>query len=164
MNRVYLGLGSNVDRVKHIQLAIAAVMQLGQVKLSPVYESESIGFAGEPFYNLVAELHTQLSLTQLVDSVRATERLHGRQKNEQRFAPKTLDIDILSFNDACGEFSGVCLPRDEILENAFVLKPLADIAPEQLHPLLKLSYAELWRRYDKPQALQQIPWPPEAMG
>lgn len=99
--------------------------------------------------------------------MRDIEADHGRTRNEKKFASRTLDIDILTYGDALGVVDGVELPRDEILKHAFVLRPLADIAPQVLHPLLKRPYVELLQEKQErdnafcDQALWLVPfrWP-----
>jgi len=80
--------------------------------------------------------------------LRAIEADHGRTRGEKKFASRTLDIDILTYGDHVGVLDGVELPRDEILKHAFVLRPLADIAPEVLHPILQKPYAQLLAEKD----------------
>lgn len=161
--RVYLSLGSNINRQHNITSALDTLAeQFGEVSISPVYESESVGFDGSPFYNLVAVIHTQLGVGELVDALHTIEEAHGRTRQEKKFASRTLDIDVLTYGDATGVVDGVELPRDEIEHHAFVLKPLVDIAPNAVHPSLKISYQQLLAERDlSAQKLHQIPfqWP-----
>lgn len=150
MPRVYLGLGSNIDRETHIRAALHALEEaFGLLLVSPVYESESVGFAGSHFYNLVVGIDTELPVGELSALLRGIEEANGRVRGGPKFAPRTLDIDILTYGNACGEIDGVQLPRDEILRNAFVLRPLADIAPNDRHPETVRPYLEHWEAYDK---------------
>ena len=82
------------------------------------------------------------------------EFAHGRKLNAPRFSPRNIDLDILTYGELTGEVDGVLLPRGELLYNAFVLRPLAEIAPDRLHPALKVSYRELWSDFDH--ASQQL--------
>lgn len=157
MARVYLGLGSNIDRERHIQAALDALAeQFGELQLSSVYESESIGFSGDAFLNLVVGIDTDLAVGQLSASLKALEDLHGRRRDCPRYSGRTLDIDILTYDQCTGVLDGVTLPRGEILENAFVLWPLAELAPEERHPLSGQCYSELWRSYERS---RQVLWP-----
>lgn len=150
IHTVYVSIGSNIDRERYIAVAVTYLRErFDGLVFSPVYESEAVGFAGEAFLNLVAKLETTLELSELVADFKALEAAYGRRPDTPKYASKTLDIDILTFDDWVGEFSGVQLPRPEITENAFVLQPLQDIAGDRLHPQLALSYGELWRRYDQ---------------
>lgn len=161
--RVYLSLGSNINRQHNITSALNALAEhFGEVSISPVYESESVGFDGSPFYNLVALIRTTLSVGDLVDTLHAIEEAHGRTRQEKKFASRTLDIDVLTYGELAGVIDGVELPRDEIEHHAFVLKPLVDMAPEAHHPSLKISYRQLLAERDlSGQKLHQIPfhWP-----
>ena len=160
MTDILLGLGSNVDREKSIQHALTALeATFGKIKISPTFESEAVGFNGENFYNLVVKANTDLSLPEVMDVYRQIEDECGRDRSGPKFGPRTLDIDLLTFGDlVCHK--PIELPRDEILENAFVLWPLAILAPEKLHPITRTTYATLWDEYENTQKLWQItaPW------
>lgn len=152
MPQVYLSLGSNIERERHIRSAIRELQQrYGELQVSPVYESEAVGFQGDNFLNLVVGLHTEKSVGLLAAELRAIEEAHGRDRHGPKFSARTLDIDILTWGEACGVVDGVQLPRDEILKNAFVLQPLADIAGAVLHPQTGQSYARHWQAYDRSQ-------------
>lgn len=150
MTCVYLGLGSNVDRHRHIRAALDALTELlGKLQISSVYESKSVGFDGSHFFNLVVSAETQLGVADLSEQLKKIEDNNGRKRSGPKFSPRTLDIDILMYGDFVGVESGVELPRAEITQNAFVLLPMAEIAPQVIHPVLKKSFAELWDGYDK---------------
>lgn len=152
MTLVFLGIGSNLERERHLGAGIRALgARFGTVQLSPVFESESVGFVGSPFFNLVAAVTTTLAVGELQQQLRAIEYAHGRCPDQRKYSPRTLDIDILTFGDLVGVVDGVVLPRPEILDNAFVLWPLALLAPDTLHPATGVSYARLWAGYDKSQ-------------
>ncbi|PCJ33844.1 MAG: 2-amino-4-hydroxy-6-hydroxymethyldihydropteridine diphosphokinase [Moraxellaceae bacterium] len=162
MARVYLSLGSNIDRDRHISAGLDALADLfGALRLSPVYESEAVGFEGDAFYNLVVGLESDLSVVELSACVKKIEDENGRLRSGPRFSSRTLDIDILTVGDLYGEFGSVQLPRDEIEKNAFVLLPLSDIAADEIHPMLGVSYGEMWQSYAAKQKLWQVPfvWP-----
>jgi len=148
MARVFLGLGSNIERERYLNAGLDALEALfGELLLSPVYDSEAIGFEGHPFLNLVVSIETQMSVGELARLLRHIETEHGRPENAPRFSPRQLDIDILTYDDLTGVVEGVELPRGEILENAFVLRPLADLAGGTVHPLSKKTYAQLWSEF-----------------
>ena len=148
-SRVYLSLGSNVDRHQHICAGLDALSEaFGELTLSPVYESEAVGFQGDNFFNLVVGIDTGLSVGQLSQTLKAIEDRNGRRRDCARFSSRTLDIDILTFGQQTGIVDGIRLPRDEILENAFVLLPLVDIAADELHPVAQSTYSQLWEQYD----------------
>ncbi len=162
MARVYLSIGSNIDRERYVRSCLDALAAAyAPLCISSIYESEAVGFDGDLFYNLVVGFDTLQSLPQLFVALRQIEHDHQRCRDARKFSARTLDIDILSYADYVGEFrldngSGGLLPRAEITKNAFVLQPLAEIAPTHKHPSLQLSYQQLWQRFDHP---EQRLWP-----
>lgn len=156
MVKVYLGLGSNVDAAFHLQCGLDALqVHFGALQLAPVYESESVGFDGENFLNTVVQIETDYSVGALLAVLRDIENASGRDRSAPRFSARTLDIDILCYGGALGTIDGVHLPRDEIVKNAFVLRPMADLAPDWLHPGLHKTAGQLWAEYQSDQRL----WP-----
>jgi 2-amino-4-hydroxy-6-hydroxymethyldihydropteridine diphosphokinase len=150
MTAIYLSLGSNVDRHKNITAALDALAALlGDLQISSVYESKSVGFDGSNFLNLVVGAHTTLSIVELSETLKRIEDNNGRKRNGSKFSPRTLDIDILTYGDFVGVESDIELPRAEITKNAFVLLPLSEIAPDGLHPQLQKNYRDLWLDYDR---------------
>jgi 2-amino-4-hydroxy-6-hydroxymethyldihydropteridine diphosphokinase len=158
MALVHISLGSNVDREKHVKQGITALQRaFGELTLSSLFESEAVGFNGASFYNMVIALKTKLSIDALAKELRNIEFAYGRCQNAKKFSPRTLDLDILLFDDLIIT-KPAQLPRDEITKNAFVLWPLAEIAPELKHPILKQSYQQLWQAFDKnSQQLCKVP-------
>ena len=155
MATVFLGVGSNIERERYIVAGLDALQGLfGELALSSVYDSAAIGFEGQAFLNLVVQVETTLDVGDLARQLRHIEVEHGRPAHATRFSSRQLDIDILTYDDNVGVIDGVELPRGEILENAFVLCPLAELAPQVLHPAVGQSYAALWRGYD--QAAQHL--------
>lgn len=148
--RVWLSLGSNVDREKHIRAALAALAdRFGQLVVSPVYDCAAVGFSGNPFLNLVVGIDCDLGVGGLSSWLRELEARNGRVRDKSiRFNDRTLDVDILTHGEACGVIDGIELPRGEIVKHAFVLRPLADVAPDEKHPLLGVSYRELIAQKD----------------
>ena len=148
---IYISVGSNVDKEKHTKAGLQGMYQaFGELTLSSVYESESVGFAGNNFYNLVVKASTSLSIAEVCRVLKKIEQDNKRQRGEQKFAPRTLDLDLLLY-DHQKTTKPITLPRPEVLYNAFVLKPLAEIAANEVHPEVKTSYANLWQTYDKSQ-------------
>lgn len=148
---IYISVGSNVEKEKHTKAGLQGMFQaFGELTLSSVYESESVGFEGNNFYNLVVKANTQLSISDVCRVLKKIEQDNKRQRGEQKFAPRTLDLDLLLY-DTLVTSQPILLPRPEILFNAFVLKPLAEIAAEQIHPEVNKNYSKLWQEYDKSQ-------------
>lgn len=159
MNRVYISVGSNQQPEHHVRVALDALTErFGQLMLSSVYESEAVGFAGDNFLNLVVGLDTAEPLDNLATWLKAVEENNGRRRDVPRFSSRVLDLDILTYGDRVGHPEGVELPRREILKNAFVLRPLAEIAPNDMHPCEQRSYASLWQNYSSAQRLWTIPF------
>lgn len=160
MPRVFVGIGSNIDRERHIRDGVADLRRrFGELALSIVYESEAVGFDGNNFYNLVAAFDSDESVEAINDALHEIEDANGRTREGPRFSSRTLDIDLLLYGDAVMQQGKLELPRDEIIRNAFVLRPLAEMVPELHHPLLNKSYAELWAGFDKQkQPLTPVPF------
>lgn len=128
MARVYISIGSNIDRERYITAALDALAGwFDEPLISSVYESESVGFDGSPFYNLVVGVDTDLSVADLSARFKQLEADNGRRRGVPKFSPRTLDLDILTYDHEVGRVDGVELPRGEILKNAFVLLPLAKL-------------------------------------
>ncbi|SOB76804.1 2-amino-4-hydroxy-6-hydroxymethyldihydropteridinediphosphokinase [Marinobacter sp. LV10R510-11A] len=153
---VYISIGTNIDRERYVRAALDALAGwFGELGISPVYESEAVGFDGSPFLNLVVGVKTSLSVGELSRQFKQLEAENGRRPEAPKFSARTLDLDILTYGEAVGRMDGVELPRSEILNNAFVLRPLADLVPTVKHPVCRKSYLELWQNYNTGQKL----WP-----
>ena len=148
MTRAYLSLGSNLEPRRYLPAAIAALRQcFGDISVSPAYRSKAVGFDGADFVNLAVGLDTELSPEALNDWLHALEDRHGRRRDVPRYSDRTLDIDIVLYGDLVIDGPGhLQIPRNE-LKHAFVLRPIADIAPAFLHPLSGRSMAELWAAF-----------------
>jgi len=156
MTRAWISAGSNVERELNIRRAIRNLQQeFGELVLSPVYRTRAEGFEGDDFLNLVIGIETELDLDELRQRLRDIEDRQGRIRGESRFASRTLDLDLLTWGNLVDESRGI--PRDEILKYAFVLKPLADVAPDECHPGRRESYARLWEKFaDKPADMEEV--------
>ncbi len=154
MPRVYVSIGSNIDRENNIRGAVRALRQrYGTLMLSRVYETHAEGFDGDPFYNLVAGFDTAEPVEQVRAALAAIENAHGRTRNGPRSGPRTLDLDLLLYGDLVHHEGGVDIPRGEIVQYAFVLGPLAEIAPDLRHPETGETMARLWEHFDSARRL-----------
>ena len=150
MHRIYISIGSNIEPARHVRLAVAALHEYyGELSISSVYESEAVGFEGENFYNLVVGLDTEQDVNAVNRTLHEIEDRYGRERSGPRFSARTIDLDLLMYDDLVLQQDKLVLPREEILQNAFVLWPLAEIAPRLVHPLQQVTMAELWDRFDK---------------
>lgn len=151
MAQIFISLGSNINKTHHIQRALIALNHhFKQIEHSSVFESEAVGFAGKNFYNSVVAATTDMSLADVCTLLKKIERDNGRTANDKKFSPRTLDLDLLFFDDVICD-APAQLPRDEITKNAFVLQPLCEIAPNFYHPVAKQTIAQLWENYNNPQ-------------
>ena len=148
MARVYLSLGSNVEPQRHLTAALDELRaRFGALAVSPAYRTKSVGFDGADFVNLAVGLDTDLSPQELNDWLHALEDRQGRRRDVPRFSDRTLDLDIVFYDRLVTEGPGhLQIPRDE-LKHAFVLRPIADIAPQFVHPVTGRTMAELWAAF-----------------
>lgn len=154
---VYLGLGSNVERERHLCAGLDALAGfLQQMQCSAVFESQAVGIKSGPFFNLVVTGFTDLPLIELDRRLKFIEADNGRYAPDRKGLP--LDIDVLMYGELHGNFDGLILPRAEILKNAFVLWPLSLIAPELMHPGAGKNMAQLWREARIEQVLAPVPF------
>jgi len=147
---IYISLGSNINRDENTLAGVNALKQaFGELTLSSVYESDAVGFEGDAFYNMVIACEVNTPVFETNQILRDIEDAHGRDRSGPKFSSRTLDLDLLLYDDLILEDDGLKLPRGEILKNAFVLWPLAEIAPDLQHPETGTSYAVLWSVFDK---------------
>lgn len=146
MTKVYVGVGSNIDFGKHIRTGLDDLRRhYGKLIVSSVYESLALGFEGDNFHNLVVSFETSESPHTVVETLKKIEQAHGRNQQGQSKS-RTLDLDLLLYgNWIIQEWS---VPRKDILKYAFVLLPLAEMAPTEKHPVTGQSYAELWEAFE----------------
>ena len=148
MARVYLSLGSNLEPHRYLRAALDELHdRFGELAVSPAYRSKSVGFDGADFINLAVGLDTELSPEALNHWLHALEDRHGRRRDVPRFSDRTLDVDIVLYDDLVRKGEGnLDIPRKE-LKHAFVLKPIADIAPQLVHPVNGQTMAALWAAF-----------------
>jgi 2-amino-4-hydroxy-6-hydroxymethyldihydropteridine diphosphokinase len=158
MAEIYISLGSNINRQHYIEQGLNALTDaFGSLTLSSLFESEAVGFAGKAFYNMVVGVNTELTLAEVATTLRKIEFAHGRSQHAKKFSPRTLDLDLLLYDEVVAEYPAQ-IPRDEITKNAFVLWPLAEVAGHLPHPIIGQRYDELWQQYDKnQQQLKKVP-------
>ena len=156
MPRVFLSIGSNINPERHIPAALKDIQDaFGPLEVSSTYESEAVGFEGPIFHNLVASFHTELSAEVIAKHLRAIEERHGRTRESQKFSSRTLDIDLILWGDAIFTRGRLEIPRPEITRYAFVLEPLAELAPRLNHPQIGKTYEQLWSEFDHSKSHQK---------
>ncbi|WP_313347656.1 2-amino-4-hydroxy-6-hydroxymethyldihydropteridine diphosphokinase [Stenotrophomonas sp.] len=157
MTTVLLSLGSNLQPQQHLHAAVAALRErFGALRVSPAYRTAAVGFDGPAFLNNAVALETALPLETLDAWLHALEDAHGRDRSGPRFSDRTLDIDVVFYGDLIVEGPGhLRIPRPE-LKHAFVLKPLADIAPDFIDPVSGLPLAALWRAHGQHDDLFEV--------
>jgi len=144
-----------MGREQNVRAAITALHQrYGSLSLSRVYENQPIGFEGNNFYNLVAGFDTEEAPEIIAQHLHAIEQHQGRTRGPSKFSPRTLDLDLLLYDDLIRDDDNLRLPRDEIREYACVLGPLAEIAPHGRHPETGETFAQMWARF--PQSRQPL--------
>ncbi|MEI6459010.1 MAG: 2-amino-4-hydroxy-6-hydroxymethyldihydropteridine diphosphokinase [Pseudomonadota bacterium] len=147
---VYVAAGSNVEPEANLTVALAALRgHFPDLQVSRAYANRAVGFEGPDFINLVAAFSTDLSLPDVLAVLHAVESACGRGRTAPKWAPRRMDLDLLLFGDLVGEFSGATLPRPDLLRRAFMLGPLAEIAPLVRHPVLHQHIADLWLAFDR---------------
>jgi 2-amino-4-hydroxy-6-hydroxymethyldihydropteridine diphosphokinase len=156
-NIAYLSLGSNLgDRAANLKSAIDRLRDFGEVvAVSSFYETEPVEVIAQPwFLNCVVKLDTEKTPEQLLAGILAIEQEMGRERKQKK-GPRTIDLDILLFGNSIVELPGLTVPHPAMHERRFVLEPLAEIAPEVRHPVLKKSILELRETLPKGQAVKK---------
>ena len=145
----YLGLGSNLDAEQNLQLASRELRKRFSLqKISTVYRSKALGFAGADFLNMVVRIETELSPRDLCGQLELIHEVAGRRRRPDKFVSRTLDIDLLLYDQLILNEPPVRLPREDVLQYSFVLKPLAEIAPDYRHPVTGKLISDHWREFD----------------
>lgn len=148
MPQAYVSLGSNIRADANICSCTQHLRaRFRHVISSDVYQTPAVGFDGEPFLNSVVGFETEMSIAELRRYLRNLEDIHGRVRSADKFSPRTLDIDLLLYDKVVMQ-PEENLPHSDILNYSFVLYPLAEIAPEKTHPVLKKNFQQLAKTAD----------------
>ena len=149
MATIYLGLGSNVEPEMNLSRAVQELRQhYGELDASAVYRSAAIGFEGDDFLNLVVRIQSDETVAKVVEEIERLHDLSGRVRGGNKWVARPLDIDLLLYDDRVIDEPGIRVPRSDVLEYSFVLRPLAELAPELSHPVTGRTMLEHWQEFD----------------
>jgi 2-amino-4-hydroxy-6-hydroxymethyldihydropteridine diphosphokinase len=157
----YLSLGSNQRALEHLPRALEELRaRFGELRVSPLYRTPAVGFDGPDFLNAAVIMESDLEPVELDAWLHALEDAHGRRRDVPRFSDRPLDIDIVFYDDRVLRGPGnLQLPRPE-LRHAFVLKPLADLAPGFTVPGDGRTLAQLWNAHsERERPPETVEWP-----
>jgi len=162
MTEVYVAAGSNVEPERNLTLASQELVRVfPDTRFSSWYRNPAVGFQGDDFINFVAGFSSDLPVHEVVRHLQAIETLCGRPRGAPRWAPRSMDLDILLYDALICDEPKLKLPRPDLLKRAFMLGPLAELAPDLMHPTAGVTIRELWSRFDAAaHPMQKVP----AMG
>jgi 2-amino-4-hydroxy-6-hydroxymethyldihydropteridine diphosphokinase len=150
MPAIYVAAGSNIDPMRNLRTAINAIKRrVGDIQISRAYRNAAVGFEGPDFINLVIGFEAELTLTEVMSILQAVEGLCGRPRNAPKFEPRAMDLDVLLFGDMICATHAITLPRPDLIKRAYMLGPLAELAPQRVHPTLRRTIEDLWQGFDQ---------------
>lgn len=157
--RVFVAAGSNVEPQRNLARACAQITaSWPDAKFSRAYRNAAVGFEGPDFINLVVGFSTDQPIDVVITRLREIETLCGRPRNAPKWASRAMDLDVLLFGERVEKAADYTLPRPDLLKRPYMLGPLAEIAPEVLHPTANKTIGELWQAFDRG-AHEMIPVP-----
>jgi 2-amino-4-hydroxy-6-hydroxymethyldihydropteridine diphosphokinase len=146
---VFVAAGSNIEPLCYLRMALAELRRsYGPLRISPAYRNKAVGFDGDDFVNLVVGFRTSDPVDEVRTNLRRIEALCGRPEDAPKWAPRTMDLDILLYGQDVSDEPGLRLPRPDLVRRPYMLKPMADIAPGVVHPTLHQTMRELWQAFD----------------
>jgi len=149
MAKIYAGLGSNIEPEKNLGIAVRELRKkYGELEVSSVYRSAAVGFDGDDFLNLVVGFRSEDKPLDICAEIEDLHNLTGRSRGDDKWAARPLDIDLLLYNDDVIDERPVRVPRSDILEYSFVLRPLAELAPDLVHPVTGKTILAHWQEFD----------------
>jgi len=146
MSLLHINIGSNQDRRKNICLALNSLeSNFTEITISSLFESPSEGFIGSNFYNIGVNVETDKNINDVVNILHDIENSLGRDRNLPKFSSRIIDLDLVLYDDEINDKLNI--PRRDILKYAFVLSPLAELNPDDIHPQERISYLDLWKEF-----------------
>jgi 2-amino-4-hydroxy-6-hydroxymethyldihydropteridine diphosphokinase len=150
MTAVHVAAGSNVDPEINLARACAEIAQVWpDARFSRAYRNAAVGFEGPEFINLVLGFTTDQPLRDVLARLHEIESACGRPRNAPKWASRTMDLDILLYGDLIEKTAEYTVPRPDLTRRAFMLGPMAEIAPDVVHPVSHKTIAQLWREFDR---------------
>jgi 2-amino-4-hydroxy-6-hydroxymethyldihydropteridine diphosphokinase len=147
--RAYVAAGSNVEPFANLRKALDLLAARHvALRISPAYRNAAVGFMGDDFVNLVVEIEPPGTVRELMAELHAIEERCGRPRLARKWAPRAMDLDVLMFGDLVVDEADLKLPRPDLVRRAYMLKPMADLAPDLRHPTLGATMRELWKGFD----------------
>jgi 2-amino-4-hydroxy-6-hydroxymethyldihydropteridine diphosphokinase len=150
MPRIYIALGGNIEpETRLTEAARALKARFPDARFSACYRNPAVGFEGADFLNAAAEFSSELPVPELLQALHAIEEQCGRSRNDPKYGPRAMDMDLLLYGDQVGSGSGYTLPRPDLVRQVYMLGPMAELAPQLRHPLAGQSIEDLWTAMPK---------------
>jgi len=162
VTQVLVAAGSNIEPVANLRRALDVLARhYPRLQCSRAYRNAAVGFEGEDFVNLVVGFDTGADVQSVLAHLHEAEAECGRERNAPKWAPRSMDLDVLLFGDRVCDEPGLVLPRPDLVRRAYMLGPAAELAPATVHPTLGVTLADLWRDFaqgEHPMAAVDIEW------
>lgn len=158
MPEVFVAAGSNIEPLRRLKAALAGLERTyAPLTISPAYQNKAVGFEGDDFVNLVVGFSTKDSLERVRARLQEIETDCGRPRDAPKWAPRSMDLDILLYGNESISEPGLVVPRPDLVKRPYMLKPMSDIAPDVMHPTAKRTMRELWAAFeDKDHAMTVV--------
>ena len=164
MTEVYVAAGSNIEPLRNLRKALDVLAShFAPLRLSRAYRNSAVGFAGDDFVNLVVAFDTTRNVREVLERLHEAESACGRARDAPKWAPRSMDLDVLLFGDMVCDEPGLALPRPDLVRRPYMLRPMAELAPQRRHPTLGATMGELWSalqdREAHPLHVVELVWP-----